>query len=101
MNLDSAPATTGSPRRKPLRFQIGIGLLVLYPLLYLIIPIAPFLPLDAGSKVAVVGGVLAGAEAILLLAIALVGKETYQAIKARLRVRRSTPARSSSEITDA
>ncbi|WP_141212380.1 transporter suffix domain-containing protein [Enemella evansiae] len=70
--------------KKPLRFKIGIGLLILYPFFYLVIPIAAFLAIDAGLKVAIVGGVLAAAEVVLLAAIACVGKEAFQAIKAKI-----------------
>lgn len=59
-------------------------LLVLYPFFYLVIPTAPFLPLSAAATGALVAGVIGAAEVILLLAIALMGKEAYQAIKARV-----------------
>lgn len=75
-------ATDRSPK-KPIRFKIGVGLLILYPFLYLIIPIAPFLPIDVGFKVGLVAAVLGCAEAVFVLGVACVGKEAYQAIKAR------------------
>ncbi|MBO9625789.1 MAG: transporter suffix domain-containing protein [Microbacterium sp.] len=76
--------TQNSPKKKPIRFKIGVGLLILYPLMYLIIPIAPFLPIEVGVKVGLVAAVLGAAEAILLIGIACVGKEAYHAIKAKL-----------------
>lgn len=79
--IDSA---TQPKAKKPLRFKFGIALLILYPLFFLIIPIAPFLPIDPGSKVGLVAGVLAAGEGVLLLAIACVGKEAFQAIKAKI-----------------
>lgn len=77
------PAPTQGAQ-KPLRFKIGIGLLILYPFFYLVIPIAPFLAIDAGFKVALVGGVLAVAEVVLLAVIACVGNEACQAVKAKI-----------------
>lgn len=70
--------------KKPLRFKIGVGLLIFYPFMYLIIPISAFLPIEVGFKVGLVAGVLGAAEGVLLLAIACVGKEAFQAIKAKL-----------------
>ncbi|MGJ0203666.1 transporter suffix domain-containing protein [Leucobacter sp. gxy201] len=84
----------GGPRSpKPLRFKIGIGLLVLYPFLYLVIPIGPFLPIAVGARVGVIAGVLAAAEAIFVLGVACVGKEAYRAIKAKLGLGKKKRAR--------
>lgn len=71
--------------RKPLRFKIGVALLVIYPFLYLIIPVAPFLPVGVGTAAAITAGVIGAAEVLLLVAIACMGKEGYQAIKAGIR----------------
>lgn len=75
-------------KKKPLRFKIGIGLLILYPIMLLSAAVIPFLPLEVGVKAAVIGGILASAEGILLVAIACVGKEAFQAIKARFLKRK-------------
>lgn len=90
MNLASqkhveADSPEALPRKNPLRFKFGIGLLILYPLMWIFAAVVPFLPLSTGAKAAIVGVDLAAAEVILLLGIALVGKETYQAIKSRFR----------------
>ncbi|WP_453984490.1 transporter suffix domain-containing protein [Brevibacterium casei] len=111
--IDGATTTTptggGSPveatptptkAKKPLRFKFGIALLILYPLFFLIIPIAPFLPIDTGSKVGLVAGVLAAGEGVLLLAIACVGKEAFQAIKAKI-LRRKKKKSAAKEIDHA
>lgn len=66
-----------------MRFKVGVGLLILYPLMWLFAAVVPLLPLATGAKAAVIAGDLAAAEIIALLGIACVGKETYQAIKAR------------------
>lgn len=85
-------AREGAKPGKPLRFKIGVALLILYPFFYLAIPIAPLLPLDGGMKVAVAGGVVAVGEVVLLVAIALMGKEAYQAIKTTISNRVSRKA---------
>lgn len=69
-------------RAKPARFKVGVALLVLYPLMYLIVPIGPLLPLSGGAIAALISGVVAAAEGVLLLAIACMGKEAYQSMKA-------------------
>ncbi len=79
-------------RNKPLRFSIGIGLLILYPLMWLFAAVVPFLPLDIALKAAIIAGDLAAAEGVGLLGIACVGKEAYQAIKARFRLKRRSTA---------
>lgn len=84
---DGSAATAGGAAKKPLRFKIGVGLLILYPFLYLVIAIAPFLPLATASKGAVIAAVIGAAEVILLIAVALMGKEAYLAIKSRVRGR--------------
>ncbi|MGB4136803.1 MAG: transporter suffix domain-containing protein [Microbacterium sp.] len=99
MSTDSPPPipdaipNADAPRKKPIRFKIGVGLLILYPLMYLIIPIAPFLPIDVGFKVGLVAAVVGAAEGVFLLGVACVGKEAYLAIKARLGLGRKKRAR--------
>lgn len=89
--IETATSETGTAKR-PLRFKIGVALLVLYPFLYLVVPIAPFLPLETAAKAAVVGAVIGAAEVVLLIAIALMGKEAYDAIRSRIRTWRRTNA---------
>lgn len=90
-STSAAAGRTGEPGAgraktpKPLRFKIGVALLVLYPFLYLAIPIAPFLPLDGGMQVAFAGGTVAVAEVLLIVAVALMGKEAYQGIKVAVK----------------
>lgn len=89
MSFTSASGTPSlSFRNRPFRFKVGIGLLVLYPLMWLFAVVVPFLPLEAGAKTAVIAGDLAAAEVIGLVGIACVGKETYQALRARFRRKR-------------
>ncbi|GAB98280.1 hypothetical protein BJY21_002315 [Kineosphaera limosa] len=78
---------TPNTTHKPLRFRVGMGLLIVYPFMFLVLPIAPFLPMDAAGKGILIGGAIGLAEVILLVAIACVGKETYQTFKARITAR--------------
>ena len=64
-------------------------MLVLYLLMYLVAAVVPFLPLDVVTKAAIVAGDVAAAEVVLVLAVICVGKETFQAIKARLLKRKT------------
>ena len=80
---NSAPPSTTPRRRRPVRFYIGIALLILCGLLYISIAVTAFLPLDGVTKAATIGGTIAVAEVSFLLGVAGVGKEAYQAVKAR------------------
>lgn len=93
--MTHAPSSPAEPegfwatfRKKPLRFKLGIVLLILYPLMWLFAAVVPFLSLSVATKAAIVGGDLIAAEIVFLLGIACVGKETYLAIKAKLRWRK-------------
>lgn len=103
--LTRTPSLTQTPNAdrtpKPLRFKIGIGLFVVYALSWVAIVVMPFLPLDGGSTAAVIGVIVVVAEVILLIAIALVGKEAYQAFKARFLRRKTVGAQAGEGATDA
>ncbi|MBF6245672.1 transporter suffix domain-containing protein [Nocardia elegans] len=93
--LEQTPVDAGAApgsRTKPVRFKLGIGLLIFYPLMYLVAVIVPFLPLDVGLKAGLIAGDLAAAEVVLLIGVACVGKEAYRAIKARFRGKRAAAA---------
>lgn len=83
-HMTDAAAEPVSSRKKPVRFKFGIGLLILNSLMWLFAAVVPFLPLEAGTKAGVIAGDLVAAEVIFLLGVACVGKETYQALKAKL-----------------
>ncbi|WP_329202995.1 transporter suffix domain-containing protein [Streptomyces sp. NBC_01435] len=76
-------ATNTTPRRRSLRFKIGVALLVLCAVIYLGVLIVLFLPLTTAGKATTIGGMVVAAETCALLGIASIGKETVQAIKAR------------------
>lgn len=98
MNNTLTPPTThvapqdAPKQKKPFRFKFGVGLLILYPLMWLAAGITPFLPLAVATKAAVVAGILIAAEVVILLGIACVGKEAYLAIKARFIKKRGSAA---------
>ncbi|MDX2683761.1 transporter suffix domain-containing protein [Streptomyces soliscabiei] len=69
-------------------FKVGVALLVLCALIYLGVLIVLFLPLTTAGKAATIGGMVAAAETCAFLGIAGVGKETVQAIKARIGLKK-------------
>ncbi|WP_020495343.1 transporter suffix domain-containing protein [Sciscionella marina] len=77
-----------TPRKKPIRFKIGVALLVCCALIYLGVLVVLFLPLDAVGKAAIIGGVVVAAETCTVLGVAGVGKEAVQALKARFGLKR-------------
>ncbi|MFF9511432.1 transporter suffix domain-containing protein [Streptomyces sp. NPDC014724] len=81
-------AAKTSPQKRPLRFKIGVAFLVLCALIYLGVLVVLFLPLAAAGKAATIGGMVVAAETCALLGVAGVGKETVQAIKARIGVKK-------------
>lgn len=70
-------------QERPLRFKVGVGLLVVYVAMWLAAALVPFLPLDLTTKSSIIAVDLIAAEVVGLVGIILIGKEAYQAIKAR------------------
>jgi hypothetical protein len=66
---------------------LGSVLFVLSLVPWALAPIVPFLGLEPARAAAVVGGLVAGAEAVGLLALAVLGKETHEALRTRWRER--------------
>ncbi|MFI5861034.1 transporter suffix domain-containing protein [Streptomyces sp. NPDC051546] len=77
---------------RPARFKIGVALLVLCLLIYVVVTVVLFLPMDGGSKTALIAVAVVVAEACMLAGIACVGKEAVAAVKARFRRDKSAPA---------
>lgn len=75
-------------KNKPLRFKFGIGLLILYPILWIIVPIVPFTPFSLSVKGIIVTSIIIIGEIILLSGIALTGKEVVMKIKEKLKFRK-------------
>lgn len=63
------------------RQLIGAVLLIVSTVLWLFIPVIPFLPLELGSKAGLAVGVLVVAEATGYPGLALLGKETVQVLR--------------------
>ncbi|MFB6717455.1 transporter suffix domain-containing protein [Streptomyces sp. NPDC056237] len=81
-------AANTAPCKRPLRFKIGVALLVLCALIYLGALVVLFLPLTAAGKATAVGGMIVAAEACALIGVAGVGKETVQAVKTRMGLKK-------------
>jgi hypothetical protein len=68
-------------RQLNLRQLCGVVLLTISTILWLVLPVVPFLPLDTGTKVGVGTGVFLVAEATGYPGLALLGKEALQATR--------------------
>ncbi len=75
---------SGRPQKRPVRFRIGVGLLVLYVLMWVAAGVIPFLPLTLATKSMIIAADLGAAEVVAVLGLVLVGKKAYQAMKDRL-----------------
>lgn len=69
------------------RWLLGCVLFVLSLVPWAVAPVIPFLGFETARTAALVGGLILGAEAIGLLALAVLGHEAYDALRARLRRR--------------
>ncbi len=76
-----------SKQLKKLRLVVGVGLLILSVVPWIIAAIVPFLGSSAGSMAASIGGLLVTAEVIGAIAVVVLGREAYGAIRAKLRRR--------------
>lgn len=86
-----ASPAPGEP--KPLRFKFGVALLVLYPLLFLAMGVLALIPMNGTTKAAAIGGLLVTSEVVFFVGVALIGKEAYQALKARWMKKKPAPDR--------
>ncbi len=72
-----------------MRFKVGVGLLVLYVIMLLSVAVIGVLPLELGAKVATVSAVLVSSEVVFLLGVIGIGKEAYQALKAKFHLKKA------------
>lgn len=82
--------------KHPWKYRIGIGLVSFNVLSYLVIALLPLLGVSGGTLATVSGGLVVAAEAAFLGAVALLGKEFFEKIKARVKswfARPATPPR--------
>ena len=73
--------------------MLGSALFGLSLVPWAVAPIVPFLGFEPTHAAALVGGLVVGAEAIGVLAVAVLGREAYGALRARLRRRRPEKSR--------
>lgn len=71
-------------KKKPFFFKFGIGLLILYPILWGIAAIVPFTPLPTNIKATVIPVCIVAGEIIFLIGAACVGKEVVTKYKGKL-----------------
>ncbi|ABO66863.1 transporter suffix domain-containing protein [Geobacillus thermodenitrificans] len=62
-------------QRRPVMYRIGIGLIIASFVVWIIPPLAPFLPLSAAGKTLVATGAIVAAEIMFWIGAVLVGKE--------------------------
>lgn len=70
------------------RLALGSALFGLSLVPWAVAPVVPFLGFEPAQAAALVGGLVVGAEAIGLLAVVVLGREAYDALRARWRRRR-------------
>lgn len=68
-------------KKKTFIFKFGVGLLILYVLLWLSVIAIPFLPVSTFFKITVAPSIAIGAEIILVIAALCVGKEVISKYK--------------------
>lgn len=71
------------------RLLLGSALFGLSLAPWAVAPVVPFLGFEPTRAAALVGGLILGAEAVGLLALAVLGREAYDALRARWRRRKS------------
>ncbi|AMQ22540.1 transporter suffix domain-containing protein [Geobacillus sp. JS12] len=63
-------------------YRIGIGLIIASFVVWVAVPIAPFLPFSAAVKATIVAAVIVAAEVMFWLGVLLAGKEAAMKLKA-------------------
>ncbi|MFJ7973760.1 transporter suffix domain-containing protein [Psychrobacillus sp. NPDC096389] len=76
--------SNGDKLKKPFLFKFGIGLLILYPILWGLAAIVPFTPLATHIKATVVTVCIVVGEIFFLIGVAFVGKEVVTKYKSKL-----------------
>lgn len=71
-------------QKKPILFKLGIGLLILYPILWGFAVILPFTPLPTHIKATVITACIVVGEIFFLIGVAFVGKEVVTKYKSKL-----------------
>lgn len=71
-------------QKKPFLFKLGIGLLILYPILWGLVAIVPFTPFPTHIKATVITVCIVVGEIFFLIGVAFVGKEVVTKYKSKL-----------------
>lgn len=75
------------------RLVLGSALFGLSLVPWALAPVVPFLGFEPAHAAALVGGLIVGAEAIGVLAVVVLGREAYDALRSRWRRRRLDKSR--------
>jgi len=84
LKLEREIITDEAKKKKPFLFKLGIGLLILYPILWGAAAIVPFTPFPTHIKATFMTLFIVLGEILCLLGIALVGKEVVTKYKSKL-----------------
>ncbi|MEG0386669.1 MAG: transporter suffix domain-containing protein [Solibacillus sp.] len=71
-------------QKNPFLFKFGIGLLILYPLLWGIAVIVPFTPFPTSIKATIIPVSIVLGEIFFIIGVAFVGKEVVTKYKSKL-----------------
>lgn len=71
-------------QKKPFLFKLGIGLLILYPILWGFAAIVPFTPFPTHIKAIIIPACIVVGEILFLIGVAFVGKEVVTKYKSKL-----------------
>ena len=83
---DSEPEKASDANTRPITWtRAGVVLLVASALLWVPLPILPFLPLSTGAKAAIGGGLVVAAELAFWAGAALAGPETVRRARSWIR----------------
>ncbi|WP_144510101.1 transporter suffix domain-containing protein [Bacillus sp. FJAT-22090] len=82
--MENDLVSNGDKQKKPFLFKLGIGLLVLYPILWGFIAIVPFTPFPTHIKATIITVCIVVGEILFLIGAAFVGKEVVTKYKSKL-----------------
>ena len=86
MSAERKPAKQNPPPKQSWRYRLGLGLFVAsFPLFYGTIIVVPFLGLSTARSALVMSVLLALFYAMWLLSLPLLGREGFDALKAKYR----------------
>lgn len=81
--MEKEIVSNGDKPKKPLLFKLGIGLLILYPILWGFAAILPFTPFPTHIKATVITVCIVVGEIFFLIGVAFVGKEMVTKYKSK------------------